>query len=145
MVLPIEVHGSAHEFEYLCARPLRAMRSLLSYQQDMAKAGASMYTFHLECPCFEQPAQPRRTEAIARLAAAVREAGMHAGVALRPSTPAEAVVPYLEAGDFDLVQSCSTVMLHASRSSPGRGRLLWAAPQCSTFCWHKRLWYWPAA
>ena len=70
----------------------------------MAKAGANMYTFHLECPCFEQPSVPRRTEAVAKLAAAVREAGMHAGVALRPSTPVEAVMPYLEAGDFDLVR-----------------------------------------
>jgi len=73
----------------------------------MAKAGANMYTFHLECPCFEQPSEPRRTEAVAKLAAAVREAGMHAGVALRPSTPVEAVMPYLEAGDFDLVRKRS--------------------------------------
>ncbi len=76
----------------------------MSWPQDMAKAGANMYTFHLECPCFEQPSEPRRTEAVAKLAAAVREAGMHAGVALRPSTPVEAVMPYLEAGDFDLVR-----------------------------------------
>ena len=76
----------------------------MTWLQDMAKAGANMYTFHLECPCFEQPAEPRRTEAVAKLAAAVREAGMHAGVALRPSTPVEAVMPYLEAGDFDMVR-----------------------------------------
>ena len=69
----------------------------------MAKAGADMYTFHLECQCFEQPETPTRVGAIAQLAEAVREAGMYAGVALRPSTPVAAVLPYLEAGDLDLV------------------------------------------
>ncbi len=66
-----------------------------------------MYTFHLECPCFEQPETPIRLEAVAKLAEAVREAGMHVGVALRPSTPVAAVLPYLEAGDFDLVGYCA--------------------------------------
>ena len=90
-----------------CARcncPMAASEMDAPWLQDMAKAGANMYTFHLECPCFEQPEDPRRTEAVAKLAAAVREAGMHAGVALRPSTPVEAVMPYLEAGDFDMVR-----------------------------------------
>ena len=62
-----------------------------------------MYTFHLECACFEQPGEPRRVDAVAQLAARVREAGMHVGLALSPSTPAAAAVPYLDAGDFDLV------------------------------------------
>jgi len=33
----------------------------------------------------------------------VRDAGMHVGIALKPSTPVEHVFPYVEAGDIDLV------------------------------------------
>ena len=91
----------------------------MSLLQDMAKAGANMYTFHLECPCFEQPEEPRRTEAVAKLAAAVREAGMHAGVALRPSTPVEAVMPYLEAGDFDMVREQHISAAVLQQAGPG--------------------------
>ena len=82
---------------------LLSRRVLRLTPQDMAKAGADMYSFHLECPCFEQPETPTRVEAVAKLAEAVHEAGMHVGVALRPSTPVSAVLPYLEAGDLDLV------------------------------------------
>lgn len=33
----------------------------------------------------------------------IRQAGMHAGIALRPSTAVECVFPYVEAGDVDMV------------------------------------------
>ena len=62
-----------------------------------------MFTFHMECPCFEQPSEPRRLEAIAQLAREVRMAGMNVGLALSPDTPVAGAVPYLDAGDFDMV------------------------------------------
>lgn len=76
--------------------------------QAFSDAGADMYTFHLECACFEQPSAPRRVEAVAQLARRVRDAGMHVGLALSPSTAAAAAVPYLDAGDFDLASHVPT-------------------------------------
>lgn len=64
-----------------------------------------MYTFHLECPCFEQPSEHRRVEAVAQLAREVRAAGMNVGLALSPDTSIARALPYLEVGDFDLVAS----------------------------------------
>ena len=60
---------------------------------DFSAAGASSYTFHLE--------SVEGAAAVRGLVAAVRAAGMLAGVALKPGTPVEAVLPY--AGDVDLV------------------------------------------
>lgn len=82
-------------------------------RQAFNDAGADMYTFHLECPCFEQPSTPRRVEAVVQLARRVRDAGMNVGLALSPSTPAAAALPYLDAGDFDLA-SLSPHSLHVS-------------------------------
>ena len=46
-------------------------------------------------------------EAIAQLAREVRAAGMNVGLALSPDTSIARALPYLEAGDFDLVASDS--------------------------------------
>ena len=62
-----------------------------------------MFTFHMECPCFERASEPRRLEGIAQLAREVRIAGMNVGLALSPDTPVAGAIPYLDAGDFDMV------------------------------------------
>ncbi|KAK9819251.1 hypothetical protein WJX81_001188 [Elliptochloris bilobata] len=74
--------------------------------EELQRAGASLFTFHLEAlgggQCSPQGAWPR-SESVVKLTRRIREAGMAAGIALVPSTPAEAVEPYASAGDIDLV------------------------------------------
>jgi ribulose-phosphate 3-epimerase len=64
------------------------------YLEDFAKAGADGCTVHIE------------VGETAALIAQMRALGLHAGLALNPDTPFEAVVPYL--GDVDLLL-CMTV------------------------------------
>lgn len=74
--------------------------------QDFAAAGANLFTFHLEAvvPELLQLSQQEPHPAVAELCAAVRAAGMQAGIALKPSTPAELVLPYVKQGLLDLVR-----------------------------------------
>jgi ribulose-phosphate 3-epimerase len=75
--------------------------------QDFAKAGADMFTFHLEAVA--DPAQLSPTEAhpaVVEAAQQVRAAGMKVGVALKPATPAELLLPYLQQGLLDMVRCC---------------------------------------
>jgi len=63
-----------------------------------------MYTFHLEAAADVAALQPDSAHpSVTELARAVRAAGMHVGVALKPQTPVELVVPYVEAGLVDMV------------------------------------------
>lgn len=62
------------------------------YLEDFAKAGADCLTVHLECGL------PSRVEAMLKQMDAL---GVKKGIALRPITKAEAVLPYLK--DLDLV------------------------------------------
>ncbi|KAI8473494.1 MAG: Ribulose-phosphate 3-epimerase-like protein [Monoraphidium minutum] len=72
--------------------------------QDFAKAGANMFTFHLEAVAdVAGLAADSAHPAVVELAQAVRAAGMQAGIALKPATPVELVFPYVEAGLLDLV------------------------------------------
>ncbi|CAI5477418.1 unnamed protein product [Closterium sp. Yama58-4] len=57
-----------------------------AYVEPMKQAGASSFTFHVE-------AVPGRAQ---QLVAEVHAAGMRAGVAIKPSTPVESVLPLLE-------------------------------------------------
>ncbi|CAI7926524.1 unnamed protein product [Closterium sp. NIES-53] len=57
-----------------------------AYVESMKQAGASSFTFHVE-------AVPGRAQ---QLVAEVHAAGMRAGVAIKPSTPVESVLPLLE-------------------------------------------------
>ena len=66
----------------------------LDYVPAFAKAGASILTFHLEA---DSPAD----ETIE----AIHAAGCKAGLAVRPGTPAEALLPYLDRLDLALVMS----------------------------------------
>ncbi len=61
------------------------MRDPLRYIQDFAKAGADMITFHLE-----SASDPFQT------IAAIHDCGLKAGIALKPATPARAVLPFLD-------------------------------------------------
>lgn len=69
--------------------------------QDFADAGADMFTFHLEAVAPELSSV--RHEEIVAITRKVRSAGMYVGIALRPDTAVECVIPYVEAGDVDLV------------------------------------------
>jgi ribulose-phosphate 3-epimerase len=62
----------------------------LKYIPDFHDAGADMITFHLEAE-----SNPAETIAL------IKSLGMKAGIALKPATPAEAVLPYLS--DLDMV------------------------------------------
>lgn len=66
----------------------------LRYIDAFAKAGADRITFHLE-----SVSDPFRT------IRAIHDAGCTAGIALRPATPARAVLPFLEEADMVLVMT----------------------------------------
>jgi ribulose-phosphate 3-epimerase len=64
-----------------------------------------MYTFHLEAVV--APEQPSGAEAavdprVRALVERIRAAGMRAGIAIKPATPAEALFPYVDAGLVDM-------------------------------------------
>ncbi|EFN59756.1 hypothetical protein CHLNCDRAFT_48415 [Chlorella variabilis] len=63
---------------------------------DFAAAGASMFTFHLEAVECGQAA-------VRQLIGAVHAAGMLCGLTIKPGTPVEQLLPYLEAGLPDMV------------------------------------------
>lgn len=74
--------------------------------QDYAAAGSDMYTFHLEAVVGEPvPAGSGVDERVAALIKSIKVAGMHAGIAIKPATAAEAVFPYVEECGLDLVSS----------------------------------------
>ena len=66
----------------------------LDYVNAFAKAGASCITFHLE-----SESDPGET------LAAIRAAGCKAGLSIKPGTPAEALLPFLDQLDLVLVMS----------------------------------------
>ena len=80
--LPLDVH-------LMIDRPIR-------YVEDFAKAGADFVTVHVEAD------QPQNTlEALEK----IRALGCKAGIVLKPGTPAEAAIPYLEKCDMVLVMT----------------------------------------
>ena len=66
----------------------------IRYIPQFAKAGADLITFHLE-----SESDPKET------IAAIRAAGVQAGIVLKPGTPYEAVLPYLPLVDVVLVMT----------------------------------------
>lgn len=66
------------------------------YLPRFVKAGVNMVTIHVE--------REGHIDLRATLVA-IREAGLHAGLALNPATPVEKVLPYLDAVDMVLVMS----------------------------------------
>ena len=80
--LPLDVH-------LMIDRPIR-------YVEQFVKAGADYVTIHIEAD------QPQNTlEALDRIHAL----GCKAGIVLKPKTPAEAAIPYLEKCDIILVMT----------------------------------------
>ena len=80
--LPLDVH-------LMIDRPIR-------YVDAFVKAGADYLTIHIESD------QPQNTlEALDR----IRALGCKAGIVLKPKTPAEAAIPYLEKCDMVLVMT----------------------------------------
>eukprot|EP00879_Flechtneria_rotunda_P018177 GHRR01019065.1.p1 GENE.GHRR01019065.1~~GHRR01019065.1.p1 ORF type:complete len:168 (+),score=76.91 GHRR01019065.1:456-959(+) len=72
--------------------------------QDFANAGANMLTFHLEAVADPQQLTHLKADpAVIEMAQTVRNAGMKVGVALRPQTPAELLLPYLHQDLLDMV------------------------------------------
>lgn len=71
----------------------------MKWVQPMAKAGASLFTFHIES---EMP-----SDGVKVLIQAIKDAGMQVGISIKPATPAEAIYDYLE--DIDLIL-CMTVV-----------------------------------
>lgn len=62
--------------------------------EPMAEAGADQYTFHVEA-----------TDEPKALARKIREAGMKAGIGVKPNTPIDVVVPLIDAVDMVLVMT----------------------------------------
>ena len=80
--LPLDVH-------LMIDRPIR-------YVEQFVKAGADWLTIHVEAD------QPQNTlEALDK----IRELGCKAAISLKPRTPAEAAIPYLEKCDMILVMT----------------------------------------
>ena len=80
--LPLDVH-------LMIDRPIR-------YVEDFVKAGADFVTIHIEAD------QPQNTlEALDK----IRALGCKAGIVLKPRTPAEAAIPYLEKCDMILIMT----------------------------------------
>ena len=80
--LPLDVH-------LMIDRPIR-------YVEDFVKAGADWLTIHIEAD------QPQNTlEALDK----IRALGCKAAISLKPKTPAEAAIPYLEKCDMILVMT----------------------------------------
>ncbi|KAJ9531747.1 hypothetical protein QJQ45_021892 [Haematococcus lacustris] len=77
----------------------------VQWVQDFAKAGADMFTFHLEAvqPELSQLSASEAHPEVLKVCQAVRAAGMHCGIALKPATDEALVSPYVEAGLVDLV------------------------------------------
>lgn len=66
----------------------------LFYAPEFAKAGADCITFHLECDSDTQ-----------KTIDAIRAAGCKVGLSIKPGTPAEALLPWLDQLDLILVMS----------------------------------------
>ena len=80
--LPLDVH-------LMIDRPIR-------YVEDFVKAGADFLTIHIEAD------QPQNTlEALDK----IRSLGCKPGIVLKPKTPVEAAIPYLEKCDMILVMT----------------------------------------
>ena len=80
--LPLDVH-------LMIDRPVR-------YVEDFVKAGADFVTVHVEAD------QPQNTlEALDK----IRSLGCKAGIVLKPKTPAEAAIPYLQKCDMVLLMT----------------------------------------
>lgn len=85
--------------------------------QDYQNAGADQITFHLEAIVGEPvPEGGDKHPGVCDLIKEIRDAGMYVGIAIKPATPAEAVIPYVE--DIDMVTEPSSLHAICPDSSP---------------------------
>ncbi|KAF6040385.1 RPE [Bugula neritina] len=68
----------------------------LKWVESMAETGAEQYTFHLEAAGGHTASDVIRK---------IKEAGMKAGIAIKPNTPVEALLPYLNEVDMVLIMT----------------------------------------
>lgn len=80
--LPLDVH-------LMIDRPVR-------YVKEFCKAGADILTIHVEADTEENNLEALRQ---------IKEAGVKAAISVKPKTPAEAVIPYLDLVDLILVMT----------------------------------------
>lgn len=74
--------------------------------EDFAKAGADMFTFHLESLVPTEDASSSAPHpAVVALLDRVHALGMHAGLALKPGTPVETLFPYLDRLEMALIMT----------------------------------------
>lgn len=71
--------------------------------KDFAAAGADMFTFHLEAVVGEPCPLLAKDMRVVDLIGAIKGAGMHAGMAIKPGTPVESVFKYVEECGLDMV------------------------------------------
>mmetsp|Transcript_28887 Transcript_28887/g.81346 ORF Transcript_28887/g.81346 Transcript_28887/m.81346 type:complete len:253 (-) Transcript_28887:287-1045(-) len=70
--------------------------------QEYKKAGADQYVFHIEALVGEPVAvDGKKSQLVMDVIEEVKAAGMYVGLALKPATPVDAVLPYIE--DIDMV------------------------------------------
>jgi ribulose-phosphate 3-epimerase len=84
-----------------------------AWVDDLAKAGASGVSFHIESLCRAQYDKDAREDypvpseaeytAAAALARKIKEAGMRVGLAVRPRTPLSAAAPLIDSGLVDML------------------------------------------
>lgn len=67
----------------------------MTWVEPMAKAGCSLFTFHIESDMPEGGPM--------ELIETIKNAGMKVGVSLKPGTPADAIYEYADKGLFDLI------------------------------------------
>lgn len=85
-----------------------------------------MYTFHLEAVVADAATAKHPDQEMVKVLKQVKEAGMHAGVALKPKTPVETLYPYIEDKLIDQVRSNSinaTALQTAFSDSNSRAEL----------------------
>nr|CAG4644258.1 EOG090X0CAY [Lepidurus arcticus] len=64
--------------------------------EPMADAGANCYTFHIEA-CEDQD--------VTSLCRKIKDAGMKVGIALKPATPVDVILPYVDQADMILIMT----------------------------------------
>ena len=73
--------------------------------KDFGEAGSQQYTFHLEAPSVCGAGGNADAEKVTALVSKIKEAGMKAGIAIKPKTPVEAVFPFVPLLDIVLVMT----------------------------------------
>lgn len=68
-----------------------------------AKAGADVFTFHIEATAGRHPADDAAADLTETLLRRVRALGMRTGLAVKPRTPVDDALPYVERGLVDML------------------------------------------